>query len=142
MRIFFWPSSSRQMNPSPRICKRRSNFYKGIWKDAGGEVRLTLARDFLVAGGAIPQDDKQAALRMQYAVKRGSLLACGLLADLYEQGRGIPKDRVAACVWLKLSLLQNPQSRRKVTQMRLVLTPTEIQKAGRIENDWLVEHPE
>ncbi len=103
MRIFVWPSSSRQMNPSPRICKRRSNLYKGIWKDAAVEVRLTLARDFLVGGGAIPQDDKQAALRMQYAVKRGSLLACGLLAGLYEQGQGIPKDRVAAYVWLKLS---------------------------------------
>ena len=41
------------MNPSPRICKRRSNLYKGIWKDAAGEVRLTLARDSLVGGGAI-----------------------------------------------------------------------------------------
>jgi TPR repeat protein len=77
--------------------------YRQIWSTAGQEVRLSWGRTLMYGSPSVPRDDVGAEKWLWDAANTGSHEACRLLSVIYDEGRGMKPDPVAAEVWLELA---------------------------------------
>jgi len=72
---------------------------------------------------------------------QGNASAQTLLADMYVDGQGAPKNYVAAYMWYTIAAAQgDPGASQNRNVVKDLMTPEQIAEAERLAQDWLEEH--
>ncbi len=84
-------------------------------------------RTYDLGDRAVPQNDEKAAKWYRKAAERGHAGAQHDLGVLFEKGRGVPQDTMAALMWLTISLMNadaeaTPNARTMESKARIVAT--------------------
>jgi TPR repeat protein len=107
---------------------------------AGAQYNLGL---IYASGKGIPQDYAEAIKWYRLAAEQGHTDAQYNLGLLYANGEGIGQDLVQAYLWLELATQNGREEYVKtLAQTASTMTPTQIEEARRLADEWLANHAE
>ena len=88
--------------------------------------------------GDHPAKDYTEALKwLRAAADQGHPLAQTKLGIMYEDGEGVPQDRVLAHMWFSLAAAQGSElAGAFVSELTKEMTPAEIAEAERLAREW------
>src|SRR4029079_12110789 len=110
-------------------------------------VAIILILGFAAPAAAGPLEDADAALkRRDYATavrlirplaEQGNANAQYNLGVLYDNGLGVPQDRVRAYMWLNLAAMQGRESAATIRDLvARLMTPGQISEAQKMAREW------
>jgi len=108
---------------------------------------VLLSLSFVIPVLAGPLEDANAAIkRRDYATavrlirplaERGDANAQYNLGVLYDNGLGVPQDRVRAYMWLNLAAMQGRESAATIRDLvARLMTPVQISEAQKMAREW------
>src|SRR6476661_3471443 len=108
---------------------------------------IILALSVIAPAAAGPLDDADAAIkRRDYATavrlirplaEQGDANAQYNLGVLYDNGLGVPQDRVRAYMWLNLAAMQGRESAATIRDLvARLMTPAQISEAQKLAREW------
>jgi uncharacterized protein len=88
-------------------------------------------------GDTLTQDYTEALKWLRAAADQGHPLAQTKLGIMYEDGHGVPQDRVRAHMWLSLAAAQGSElAGAFVTELTKQMTSAQIAEAQRLAREW------
>jgi len=118
---------------TPESLSHAIDVYRLLWAMSGREVRLTWGRTLMNGGPGVVRDDVGAEKWLWDAANAGSHEACGDLAVIYKEGRGVKADAVAAESWRQLA--------DRTAKPADDLTGEQRREVDNRIADWLSKHP-
>ncbi len=95
------------------------------------------ALDYLEGLEAYEKDDyKTAAQKLEQAADQGFAQAQYILASMYVEGQGVPKDFVLAHKWVNLATIGNASHRKLRDALESLMTPAQIAEAQKLASEW------
>ena len=93
-------------------------------------------------GEGVPLDYAESLASFHRAAEQGHDAAQWMLGTIYSRGRpGVPRDDVAAYMWLHLAVSQNDQhDRSPLDQLEARMSSTRIAEAQRLAREWREAH--
>ena len=90
------------------------------------------------ANAAIKRRDYPTAVRLiRPLAERGDANAQYNLGVLYDNGLGVPQDRVRAYMWLNLAAMQGRESAATIRDLvARLMTPVQISEAQKMAREW------
>ena len=90
------------------------------------------------ANAAIKRRDYPTAVRLiRPLAERGDANAQYNLGVLYDNGLGVPQDRVRAYMWLNLAAMQGRESAATIRDLvTLLMTPVQVSEAQKMTQEW------
>jgi len=114
--------------------ERAIGLYRKVWADSRWEVLLTWGRVLMHGSAGVARDDVGAEKFLWDAANEGARQACPDLAVIYEEGRGVKADPVAAQAWRELADASAAASAG--------LTAAQKQAVAERVADWRSKHPQ
>jgi len=108
---------------------------------------VLLMLSFAAPGAAGPSEDADAAMKrhdyktalrlIRPLAEQGDANAQYNLGVLYDNGLGVPQDRVRAYMWLNLAAMQGRESAATIRDLvARLMTPVQISEAQKMARDW------
>ena len=90
------------------------------------------------ADAAMKRHDYKTALRLiRPLAEQGNANAQYNLGVLYDNGLGVPQDRVSAYMWLNLAAMQGRESAATIRDLvARLMTPGQISEAQKMAREW------